>query len=313
MTQKIIRIGTRDSQLAVWQASQVKQQLEEKGFAAELVPLKSEGDIDLVTPLYEMGVQGVFTRTLDSALLSNRFDIAVHSMKDVPTQTAKGIIPIAVLARGNHKDILVPKNGSGFLEDPLSTALIATSSIRRRAQWLHRYPNHQITNLRGNVNTRLRKLSEENWDGAIFAAAGLQRTDLLPSSAIELNWMLPAPAQGAILMVCRDDDHYSYDACRQLNHPDTELCTSIERDFLRGLMGGCSTPISAFAEINRSNSPTLHFKGNIYTTDGSDHLNIDLTETLRPEVATLGKRAAEQLLEKGACGIIEKIKKTFGG
>jgi hydroxymethylbilane synthase len=202
MNNNTIRIGTRDSQLAVWQASLVQSQLKAHGIDAELVPLKSDGDIDLVTPLYAMGVQGVFTKTLDSALLSGRFDIAVHSMKDVPIQMAQGIVEAAVLPRANFMDILVPKNGTEFLSDPAHAALIATSSIRRKAQWLHRYPHHRITNLRGNVNTRLRKLEEENWDGAIFAAAGLERINLRPASAIELDWMLPAPAQGAILPRC---------------------------------------------------------------------------------------------------------------
>ncbi|MBC6491581.1 hydroxymethylbilane synthase [Flavihumibacter stibioxidans] len=307
MTNKIIRIGTRDSQLAIWQATQVQEQLAANGFAAELVPLKSEGDLDLVTPLYEMGVQGVFTKTLDAALLSDRFDIAVHSMKDVPTQTAKGIVPVAVLKRGSHKDLLVPKNGTGFLEDDQYKALIATSSIRRRAQWLHRFPQHNITNLRGNVNTRLRKLSEENWDGAIFAAAGLERTELKPAGSIELDWMLPAPAQGAILVVCREEDRFSYDACRLLNHAPTELCTRIERDFLRGLMGGCSTPISALASIDE-NTHTISFKGNIFSTDGKDHLSIELEEALVAGNASLGTRAAEKLLAQGAARIVEQIK-----
>ncbi len=307
MTNKIIRIGTRDSQLAIWQAVQVQQQLEAKGFATALVPLKSEGDIDLVTPLYEMGVQGVFTRTLDAALLSDRFDIAVHSMKDVPTQTAKGIVPVAALERGSYMDIIVPKNGTSFLDDRNSVALIATSSIRRKAQWLHRYPNHSITNLRGNVNTRLRKLSEEKWDGAIFAAAGLQRTDLLPPSALSLNWMLPAPAQGAILIVCRDDDHFSYDACQLLNHKATALCTQIERDFLRALMGGCSTPISALATIH---AEKIKFQGNIFSVDGSEHLDIEFEEALTDESVSMGKRAADTLLAKGAGRIIEQIKKA---
>ena len=307
MTKKIIRIGTRDSQLAVWQAVQVQQQLAEKGFDAELVPLKSEGDLDLVTPLYEMGVQGVFTKTLDAALLSDRFDIAVHSMKDVPTQTAKGIVPVAVLKRGSHKDLLVPKNNTAFLEDRVYKAVIATSSIRRRAQWLHRFPHHSITNLRGNVNTRLRKLSEENWDGAIFAAAGLERTELKPAGSIELDWMLPAPAQGAILVVCREADQFSFDACRLLNHPHTERCTKIERDFLRGLMGGCSTPISALASIDEPNN-SISFKGNIFSTDGKDHLSIELDETLTAESNSLGSRAAEKLLAQGADRIVEQIK-----
>jgi hydroxymethylbilane synthase len=169
---KVIRIGTRESQLAVWQATQVKDLLTQHGFTADLVYIKSEGDIDLKTPLYEMGVQGIFTRSLDIALLNNRIDIAVHSMKDVPVLPAKGIVQAAVLKRASYKDLLVLKDDNSFLQNTQSVATIATSSIRRKAQWLHRYPHHVIENLRGNVNTRLQKVKDSNWQGAIFAAAG---------------------------------------------------------------------------------------------------------------------------------------------
>src|ERR1700761_4102999 len=178
--QKMIRIGTRESQLAVWQANQVKDLLEEQGFGAELVFIKSEGDIDLKTPLYEMGVQGIFTRSLDSALLAHTIDIAVHSMKDVPTQMAMGLSQAAVLKRGPVHDLLVYKGDGDFLTRKDTPANIATSSIRRKAQWLHKYPRHLIYDIRGNVNTRLKKLAEERWDGAIFAQAGLERIQLRP-------------------------------------------------------------------------------------------------------------------------------------
>lgn len=299
--------------MAVWQANLVKGLLEEKGFQTELVPLKSDGDIDLVTPLYAMGVQGVFTKTLDSALLSNRFDIAVHSMKDVPTQMAEGIIEAAVLPRASHLDLLVPKNGTEFLSDAAYSALVATSSIRRKAQWLHRYPHHRITNLRGNVNTRLRKLAEEEWDGAIFAAAGLERIHLRPDAAIELNWMLPAPAQGAILVVCRDTDSHALEACRLFHDPNTAVCVKIERDFLKTLMGGCSTPISALAEIEQTIDDAgqlvkmIRFRGSIFSLDGSDHLAIEKTRTIE-QSDSLGTIAANELIQQGADKIVASIK-----
>src|SRR6476620_7221097 len=168
-----VKIGTRDSELAMWQANQVRNLLTHVKIESELGFIKSEGDLDTVKPLYELGVQGIFTKALDAALLDNRIDIAVHSMKDVPTKLADGIRQAAVLKRGSFKDIIVYKNSRDFLEDKNGKAVIATSSIRRSAQWLHRYPNHTIENLRGNVNTRLRKVSTNEWDGAIFAAAGL--------------------------------------------------------------------------------------------------------------------------------------------
>ena len=133
-----------------------------------------------------------------------------------------------------------------------SSFTIATSSIRRKAQWLNRFPKHIIHNLRGNVNTRLRKLQEENWDAAIFAQAGLERINLRPVNSIVLEWMLPAPAQGAIMVVCRENDEFSFNACQKFNDSDTALSTKIERDFLRTLLGGCSTPISGLAEIKNN-------------------------------------------------------------
>ena len=227
--ERVIRIGTRESQLAVWQATLVQDLLKENGYAAELVFIKSEGDIDLVTPLYEMGVQGVFTRSLDLALLNDRIDIAVHSMKDVPTQLPKGIKQSAVLKRASYRDILVVNGEVSEVSGDESTSdnsqftihhsplTICTSSIRRKAQWLHRYPHHTIENLRGNVNTRLRKVSESNWHGAIFAAAGLERINLRPENSIDLDWMLPAPAQGAIMVVCKEGDELSFNACQHFN------------------------------------------------------------------------------------------------
>lgn len=301
---KIIRIGTRESQLAVWQATQVKELLAQNGFAPELIYIKSEGDIDLKTPLYEMGVQGVFTRSLDIALLNDKIDIAVHSMKDVPTQLAKGIVQAAILKRASYKDLFVYKNDISFLNDFESAAVIATSSIRRKAQWLNRYPNHTIENLRGNVNTRLRKVEESNWNGAVFAAAGLERIDLRPTNSIELDWMLPAPAQGAIMIVCRDGDDFCLNACNHFNDTDTALCTKIERDFLSTLSGGCSTPISALAEINNNE---VHFRGNILSLNGREKVEIEKT-VLIPDAIELGAIAADELLNKGGKTIADSIR-----
>ncbi|MEO6547089.1 MAG: hydroxymethylbilane synthase [Ferruginibacter sp.] len=309
---KLIRIGTRESQLAVWQAMLVKDLLAKNNFDAELVFIKSEGDIDLKTPLYEMNVQGIFTRSLDIALLANKIDIAVHSMKDVPTQLAFGLTQAAVLKRASYKDLLVYKGESDLIQNQLATAgssstkipfTIATSSIRRKAQWLNRYPNHLVENLRGNVNTRLRKVQENDWNGAIFAAAGLERIQLRPEKSIELDWMLPAPAQGAIMVVCREEDEFSVSACLSFNDHDTALCTKIERDFLRALLGGCSTPISALAEINENR---IAFKGNILSIDGSEKVEVEKTVTSN-EGAELGTMAAAEILNNGAEKITREI------
>ena len=319
---KRLRIGTRDSQLAVWQATRVQQLLTEKGIDTELVYMKSEGDIDLVTPLYAMGVQGVFTKTLDAALLNNRIDIAVHSMKDVPTQLAQGIQQVAVLERASFKDILVYKGDESSLLQELnfvnrqssivnesfpihnSGFTIATSSVRRKAQWLHRYPHHQITDIRGNVNTRLRKLEESKWNGAIFAAAGLERIALRPEQSIDLDWMLPAPTQGAILIACRENDIETADACSSLNHASTARCTAIEKDFLRVLMGGCATPISALA-IEQDGQ--IHFRGNLLSLDGKEKIDIEKMIPVSAS-ASLGVDAANELLANGGKELIATIR-----
>jgi len=311
-----IRIGTRESQLAVWQATQVKQLLEKEGIPAVLVFIKSEGDIDLKTPLYAMGVQGIFTRSLDIALLNHTIDMAVHSMKDVPTQLPEGVQQAAVLKRGAVHDLLVYKQDLDFLlrkdqdvrqgQDVRKgqPVRIATSSIRRKAQWLHKYPSHEIHNLRGNVNTRLRKLSEENWDAAIFAQAGLERIGLRPEKSIVLDWMLRAPAQGAILVACREGDEEAFAFCQPLDDPDTALCTKIERDFLRSLLGGCSTPVSALAEIEDGD---VYFSGQLLSPDGRQ--NVTIEKILPVGIATgIGKTAGEELLEKGGQVIADSIR-----
>jgi hydroxymethylbilane synthase len=302
--QKVLRIGTRDSQLAVWQATLVQNLLKEAGVVSELVYMKSEGDVDTVTPLYALGVTGVFTKTLDAALLNNRIDIAVHSMKDVPVQLAQGIHQAAVLKRASHKDIFVYKHGIEFLDDFNSQATIATGSVRRIAQWLNRYPNHKIENLRGNVNTRLRKVEENNWNGAVFAAAGLERIHLRPEKSIDLDWMLPAPAQGAIMVVCREDDDYAFNSCQSFNDDATALCTKIERDFLSALLGGCSTPISALAEVK---DEQVFFKGNIVSPDGKDKVEIEKAMVLS-DAFNLGSTAAKEILSKGGDSIVQRIR-----
>lgn len=299
-----IRIGTRESQLAVWQASVVQSLLAAQNIAAELVYIKTEGDIDLKTPLYEIGVQGIFTKSLDIALLENRIDLAVHSLKDVPTQPPIGIRQAAVLKRGPAGDLLVFKRSDDFLNDPDYPANIATSSIRRRALWLSRYPNHQIHNLRGNVNTRLKKLESEGWDAAIFAQAGLERIGLRPENSRVIDWMLPAPAQGAIAVVCRVNDESLYQSCQQFNDADTALCTRIERMFLRTLEGGCSTPVSALAVIDND---SVHFRGSIVSLDGR---HLAQTEKWIPvaEAADFGQKAAAELLQNGGQEIADSIR-----
>jgi hydroxymethylbilane synthase len=299
--QQKIRIGTRDSKLALWQAHTVQQLLEAQGAVTELVPVKSEGDLDLITPLYAMGVQGVFTKTLDAYLLSNKIDIAVHSMKDVPTQLAQGIVQASVLQRGSYRDILVPHPQKNDLH---ATGYIATGSVRRKAQWLNRYPGSRIDNLRGNVQTRLQKLNDSEWDGAIFAAAGLERIRLLPDNAIDLDWMLPAPAQGAVMVVCREGEQELLSLCKRFDDEQTRICVQAERDFLKTLMGGCSTPISALAVIEDNQ---LVFRGNILSLDGKEKIEIEKQFPL-DSLEGIGTALGNELLNNGADRIVQSIR-----
>lgn len=301
---KRIKIGTRDSQLALWQAKTVQTQLEQLGYQTELIPIKSEGDLNLTQPLYEMGITGIFTKALDAAMLTRKIDIAVHSMKDVPTLLPQGIVESAVLERASAQDVLIHK-GLDFLESP--QGLIATGSLRRKAQWLHRYPTHQITDLRGNVQTRLQKLATHNWDGAIFAQAGLHRLDIHPENVEPLDWMLPAPAQGAMLVVALQDDAFCQAAVASLNHPPTAICVRIEREFLRTLEGGCSAPIAALAEIV---DDQIHFQGALFSLDGKRKIAIEKTIPVEQHNG-LGRRCAEEVLRQGGSQLMEVIQKTL--
>ena len=301
---KLIRIGTRASALALWQAHTLKDLLNAKGYATELVPIKSDGDLDLVQPLYEMGTVGIFTKTLDAALLNNRIDIAIHSMKDVPTQLPEGIQQAAVLERGPVLDVLVKKANAVAFENP---ATIASGSLRRKAQWLAQYPNHNIVPLRGNIQTRLTKLKDGTWEGAIFAEAALVRLDTKTERVEILDWMIPAPAQGALMVVCRTVDTTIFDSLQQFNRPDAALCTRIERDFLRTLEGGCTAPIGALAIIE---GDQVHFSGGVFSLDGKRKFLV--SEIFgKSSAQDKGIGLAHTLLKKGAATLLQEFKSSL--
>ena len=300
-----IRIGTRDSELALWQARTVQHQLEYLGYKTELVPVKSTGDLVLDKPLYELGITGIFTKNLDIAMLNDDIDIAVHSMKDVPTLLPEGIVQAAVLKRGNNNDLLVYNNNEEFLAQ--KDAVIATGSLRRKAQWLNRYPTHSVIGLRGNVNTRLEKLVTNSWNGAIFAAAGLERIKKKPENSVQLGWMIPAPAQGAIMIAALEENQYIRDACAKLNDEETEICTSIEREFLRILEGGCTAPIGALAFIKENQ---VHFKGVLLSLDGTKKIEVKKTTKLK-DWKTVARYCAGEVIEKGGRRIVAEDAKAL--
>lgn len=303
---KTIRIGTRDSELALWQAHTVQKKLNDLGFKTEIIAVKSQGDIILDKPLYELGITGIFTKTLDIAMINGQVDIAVHSMKDVPTALPIGIVQAAVLERANTLDILVHKGNLDFLEEK---ATIATGSLRRQSMWLNKYPNHTVVDLRGNVNTRMQKLNESDWNGAVFAAAGLERINLKPTDFINLDWMIPAPAQGAMVIVAMQNDEYTLDAVSQLNDIETEICTYIERQFLKTLEGGCTAPIGALAKYCELED-TFVFKGSLLSIDGKQKLEIEKIVPVE-EWKKLGFNCANEILENGGAELMKTIKETL--
>ncbi len=300
---KIIRIGTRDSELALWQANTVSKKLNDLGYKTEIIAVKADGDIILDKPLYELGITGIFTKTLDVAMITGKVDIAVHSMKDVPTALPVGIVQAAVLKRANVLDILVHKGSTNFLE---TNATIASGSLRRKAQWLNKYPNHTVEDLRGNVNTRMQKLKENSWNAAIFAAAGLERINLKPTEFVNLDWMVPAPAQGAMMVVAMENDNYVLDALAELNDIETEICTHIERQFLRTLEGGCTAPIGALATYNEDED-TIVFKGNLLSIDGKQKFEIEKNVPIN-EWKKLGFFAAKEILENGGAALMTELR-----
>ena len=301
----MIRIGTRKSKLALWQAHKVQEELKALGQASELVLIESEGDKIIDTPLPLMGGKGVFTKALDDALIAGKIDVAVHSHKDIPTDFPEGIALCSVMERGNPFDVLVVRKNTDFLNDKDYPGLIATSSNRRKSQWIDRYEKHRTCDIRGNVQTRIKKLRESNWDGAIFAAAGLERLELDHEITMVLDWMIPAPAQGAVAVVCREDDTTTAAVCRGFHHQETALCTSIERDFLNKLNGGCSAPIGAYAKVEDG---MLKLQTIIMNPDAEIKIEVKLEKDAML-AHNLGIEAAEHALERGAKDIIDKLPK----
>ena len=242
----------------------------------------------------------MFTKSLDLAVLSGDVDIAVHSMKDVPTLLPVGISEFAVLKRGDVRDVLVCGDND--------SKVVATGSLRRRAQWLSRYPDNEIVGLRGNVNSRMQKLEDSSWRGAIFAKAGLERIGLLPESHEVLDWMVPAPAQGALMVVGRSEDKGLTETVRRLNDETTQLATGIERAFLRTLEGGCTAPIGALAEIDESG---VSFTGVLNSLDGSIEIRVE--KSSENPIIELGVKWAKELLGNGGEELMAEIKKHFDG
>lgn len=298
---KSIKIGTRNSPLALWQAHEVANNLQQLGHETSIVPILSSGDKNLNLPLYAMGITGVFTKDLDIALLNKDIDIAVHSLKDVPTQLPQGVQISAVLERDFPQDVLVRKESAKHKE--LKDLKIATSSLRRRAFWSQIFPETEFADIRGNVQTRLKKLEDGVADATLFSLAGLERMNL-DITFEHLDFMLQAPSQGVVGIAHLSENEELTSILNQINHNETKICVDIERQFLQTLEGGCTAPIGAKAILIGNQ---IRFLGRLCSLDGKNCINVDETITWNPQ-QNFGEELAMQVLDNGGREMMTLIK-----
>ena len=303
---KNIKIGTRGSKLALWQAKWVKSELEKifSSISFELVIIKTKGDKILDVPLAMVGGKGLFLKEIEEALLNGRIDIAVHSMKDMPAELPDGLCIGAVPERENPFDVFISRNQILF-SDLGSGARIGTSSLRRAAQLLHSKPDINITPLRGNVETRIKKLEEQDLDGVVLAAAGVKRMNLESciTEYFDEDIMLPAVGQGALCIETRANDNHIESVVNALDHYNTRVVVIGERAFLNRLEGGCQVPIAAHGNIKDG---CFTLCGLVACVDGKTIIRDRLSGT--PELSEdVGTRLAERLLKAGAGKILENL------
>ncbi len=297
----LIRLGTRASDLARWQAEWVAARLADLGMDVQLVPISTKGDRQQTGTIGSLGEQGVFTKELQRAMLDDQVDLAVHSLKDLPTDEVPGLCLAAVPERAPVSDVLVSRKFASFEELPPG-AVLGTGSLRRRSQLLHARPDLETKDIRGNVDTRLSKLDAGDYDAIVLAEAGLRRlglaeniTQILPTSL-----MLPAVGQGALGLETRDDDHNTRAAVEQLSHQPTHAAVLAERTTLAELQGGCMAPIAAWGRLE---DETFTLSGRVVHPDGIRSIET----TLKGEIdapAELGHRVARALLDQGAAELI---------
>jgi hydroxymethylbilane synthase len=302
----LIRIATRKSALALWQAEFVKAELEKyhANLTVELVPMSTQGDKILDTPLAKIGGKGLFVKELEVAILEGRADIAVHSMKDVPVDFPDGLELHTICEREDPRDAFVSNRYKSIDELP-SGAIVGTSSLRRQCQIKAQRPDLTIRDLRGNVNTRLAKLDAGQYDAIILAAAGLIRLQMPEriTALMSAEQSLPANGQGAVGIECRSDDTLTKNLLAPLEHNETRIRVLAERAMNRKLQGGCQVPIGAYATVN---GDTLTLDGLVGALDGSVILKHQLTGNIAdPE--HLGEQLAEQLLAQGANTILADV------
>ena len=299
-----LKIGTRNSPLALWQAQEVESKLKTLGFETEIVPIISSGDKNLNQPLYALGITGVFTKDLDIALLNKEIDIAVHSLKDVPTQLPYNIQISAVLERDFPEDVLVRNDDSEPLD--IEVLKIATSSLRRRAFWLKEFPETEFTDIRGNVQTRLKKLDDGIADATIFSLAGIKRMNL-DITYEQIPFLLQAPSQGVVAIASLSDNDKLNERLKTISHKETEICVTIEREFLKTLEGGCTAPIGAKAEMLDGQ---IRFIGRLCSLDGKNCIETDEIFDWN-DSENFGEKIALKVLENGGKELMDEIRKSL--
>lgn len=306
MTSRTIRIATRKSALALWQAEYVKAKLLHfhPDIHVELVPMSTQGDRILDTPLAKIGGKGLFIKELEVAMLNDEADIAVHSMKDVPVAFPEEFVLSTICERENPFDAFVSNKFKTLSELPIG-AIVGTSSLRRQCQLRALRPDLNITDLRGNVNTRLAKLDNGDYDGIILASAGLIRLDMAQRIAQQIppEMSLPAVGQGAVGIECRADDTQLHELLAPLNHEQTAFRVRAERAMNTRLEGGCQVPIGGFAQIE---GDKLTLKGLVGKADGSEMLTASATGHAT-DCEAIGAQVAESLLAKGAGDILAQL------
>ncbi|MBU3824614.1 MAG: hydroxymethylbilane synthase [Candidatus Oceanisphaera merdipullorum] len=306
MANRIIRIATRKSLLALWQAHFVKEQLEllHPHITVELVPMTTQGDVLLDTPLAKIGGKGLFIKELEQAMLEDRADIAVHSMKDVPVEFPEGLGLTVICEREDARDAFV-SNHYTHLEQLPAGAVVGTASLRRECQIRARYPHLEIKVLRGNVQTRLRKLDDGEYDAIILAAAGLKRLELEEriASLMSPEDSLPANGQGAVGIECRLDDAELLALLAPLDHQETRLRVEAERAMNKGLQGGCQVPIGSYAELQ---GDQLWLRGLVGRPDGTEIIFEEMTGPAT-QGKEMGAEMAKRLLARGADKILAEV------
>ncbi|WP_010663155.1 hydroxymethylbilane synthase [Marinilabilia salmonicolor] len=307
MIKNKINIGTRSSQLAMWQAEAVRKALLETfpDTQVEIVPINTKGDAVLDVALSKIGDKGLFTKEIEHALLDGTVDVAVHSLKDLPTLLPEGLRLGGVLPRGEVRDVLVSCDGRG-LNELTSADKIGTSSLRRQAQLLHFNPHLQVVDIRGNVNTRLRKMQEGHCDAMIMAGAGFIRLGLEEriTEFLPVEIMLPAVSQGAVAMEIRDNDPEMAEIINQITDPETLLTTTAERAFLTTIEGGCQVPVACYSEVKEQG---ITLTGLVASLDGRKLLKESVTCSLVDANAS-AQELAKRLLSAGGREILEQIR-----